>query len=146
MGDVPDPVEESLRPDEGRVYLEKTLQVTFWCATMLTMLLAGYGQWWAIGPFLTGVALGVVLLLALNTFVRRIFRPEFWKKKDGPSRQRTAIFVFALVKYPLVATLIWWIVGHWEPRAVMAFAGGFILLQAVIGLRAVGKALTDQTR
>ena len=51
---------------------------------------------------------------------------------------------FALIKYPLVGLLIWAIVRAWGQDAarMIAFVGGFVLLQVVIALRAVGKAVT----
>lgn len=128
---------------ESRAYLLATLRATAWAAGTVVFLLIGYGQAWAVVPMLDGLILGIVLLLGLDIFVRRVFQPGLWEKNAAAGRRRGAFLLFALVKYPMVGTLIWWIVRHWEPRAVMAFAGGFILLQAVIGLRAVGRALTQ---
>lgn len=128
---------------DGDQYVGRVLRAAFWVSAVVAFLLIGYGQWWAVGPLLGGVALGIVLLKVLDVFVRRVFRPELWEKNRRAVQRQTAFLLFALVKYPLVATLIWWIVRYWEPRAVMAFAGGFILLQAVIGLRAVGRLLTE---
>jgi hypothetical protein len=48
---------------------------------------------------------------------------------------------FALIKYPLVAVLIWALTRAWNLRAIMAFTGGFVLIHLVIALRAIGRIL-----
>jgi hypothetical protein len=120
-----------------------TLRSAAWLATTIAFLLCGWNQWWALGPFAVGFALGIALLLGHAWAIPKIIVPAGHQKKRRGLAPKTAILGIALVKYPLVATLVSWIVRHWEPRAVVAFAGGFVCLQAVIGLRAIGKAMTE---
>ena len=124
-------------------WLLATLRATGWLAITIVFLLCGWNQWWAIVPFVGGLTLAVCLVVALSILVPRTLRPpDSEKKRRGPS-PKTAILAFALVKYPMVATIIWWIVRTWETRAVVAFAGGFICLQLVMAARAIGKAWSD---
>ncbi|MFM7321802.1 MAG: hypothetical protein ACKO5K_09800 [Armatimonadota bacterium] len=128
---------------EARLWTEGTLRSAGWLATTIGFLLCGWNQWWAVGPFAAGFALAIGLLLGHAWAIPRVVVPPGMQKKRPAATPKTAILAIALVKYPMVATLIWWIVRHWEPRAVAAFAGGFVCLQAVIGLRAIGKAWSE---
>jgi hypothetical protein len=97
--------------------------------------------------------LGIMLLLTLELTIRRIFSPlpkdentgeiDHAKKKSHGMRQKTLFLGIALIKYPLVGILLWWIASRWKYIEVIAFAGGFVLLQIVIGLRALGRALAE---
>ena len=117
------------------------------CVTgFVLFMLASYGQFWAVVPFAGGVLLGGVLLYAMDRMVRALFTPARARvvkktRKGGPER---ALLGFALVKYPLVALLIWAVTRFWSQPEVMAFAGGFILFHTVIGLRGVGRFLVDR--
>jgi hypothetical protein len=108
-------------------------------------MLASYGQFWALAPALAGAALALVLLRGMERFVRGVFTPEraAGPKNSGGRGSRRALLLFALVKYPLVALLIWAAVRFWDGAQVMALAGGFVLIHAVIGLRAMGRYLVD---
>jgi hypothetical protein len=148
---------------EGRLYLLKTLRTFAVVTGFVAFLLYGYKQSALIPPFLGGAALGVVLLLTLEVTIRRIFAPlpkektagennkndkngedfDRGKKKSHGMRQKTLFLLVALIKYPLVGILLWWIASHWKYVEVIAFAGGFVLLQMVIGLRALGRAIAD---
>jgi hypothetical protein len=102
----------------------------------------------------------------MDWFIRRAFTPEqAWKarrkmqekkrlqqsKKDGkgePTEKKirgnaagAMLLGFALIKYPLVAVLIWALTRAWNLRAIMAFTGGFVLIHLVIALRAIGRIL-----
>lgn len=130
-------------PPDPAQWLLGTLRSTGWLAITIVFLLCGWTQWWALGPFAAGLALATLLLVSLATAVPRIIRPPSDEKnRQGPA-PKTAILGFALVKYPMVATIIWWIVRTWEMRAVVAFAGGFVCLQLVIAARAIGKAWSE---
>jgi len=130
-------------PSESACWTRTTLRSTAWLATTIACLLVGWNHSWAIAPFVVGLALGIALLLSHAWAIPRVIVVPDATKNRPPRSPKTAILTIALVKYPLVATLVWWIVRHWEPRAVAAFAGGFICLQAVIGLRAIGKAWSE---
>lgn len=125
-------------------YLEKTLT---WLGYLTLVVLALLLQWnlgWAITPILAGVGLSVVLLLGWSGFVRSL------AGVSGPSRgamsmkARWRFLGFALVKYPLVAALIWWLTRIWSTGQLAAFVGGFLLLHVVLVTRAVGRLLTEK--
>ena len=123
-------------------YFQKTLRATGYVALFVVAMLVNHGVWWAILPLVAGLALSVVLLLGWNGFVRSLGPPD---RGAGVAerRWRKRFFLFALVKYPLVGLLIWWLTRVWEPRSLMVFVAGFGLLQAVIVLRTIGKMLTE---
>lgn len=130
-------------------YVFRTLRSTAYLAVFVMLTLAAYGQSKLVAPFGVGVALASVLLWGLNLFVRTIFVPpavvsEKAEEKKKQDKKRAALLAFALIKYPLVGWLIWAIVRAWgqDMARIMAFVAGFILLQVVIALRAMGKALT----
>lgn len=128
-------------------FIARTYRSAAFVTGFVLFVLASYGQFWALLPVAAGAALGMVLLRFLEVTVRRTFTRERAadarknRKGSGPGR---ALLGFALVKYPLVALLIWAVVRVWDAREVMAFTAGFILLQMVIGLRAMGRYMVDQ--
>ncbi len=137
--------------DETREYLQKTLRAAGILAACASLCLANFGLPWAIGPLLAGLGLAVVLLLGWWGFIRSLVLAA--QKATGASiaeksrrRSRTTVLflLFALVKYPLVGMLIWWLTRIWGTRELAAFVIGFLLLHAAIALRAVGKMLTEQ--
>ena len=126
-------------------YVLHTLRSMVVVAVIIALILASYGQAKLIAPFGVGVGLAGTLLWGLEKFVRGIFAPEKVRAQKKAGRDgRAALLVFALIKYPLIGVLLWFVVRAWgaDVQRMIAFIGGFILLQAVIALRAVGKALT----
>ena len=137
--------------DETRDYLRKTLRATGILAACASMCLANFGISWAIVPLLAGLALAVVLLLGWWGFIRSLVQAAQQAvgastgEKSRRKMRTTLLFLgFALVKYPLVGALIWWLTRVWSTRELAAFVIGFLLLHAAIALRAVGKLLTEQ--
>ncbi|MBB6048318.1 hypothetical protein [Armatimonas rosea] len=137
--------------DETYDYVRKTLRAVAILATCSALCLANFGLSWAIVPLLAGLALAVVLLLGWWGFIYALVQAA--KKAVGASASEksrrkmrtTGLFLlFALVKYPLVGALIWWLTRVWSARELAAFVIGFLLLHAAIALRAVGKLLTEQ--
>lgn len=133
-----------------RGYLFRTLRSTAFVATFVMLVLAAYGLTRLVAPFAVGVGLASVLLWGLNLFVRNIFTPKprglsDEEKKKG-DRKKAGLIALALVKYPLVGLLIWAIVRAWghDTARMIAFVGGFLVLQIVIALRAVAKAVTTK--
>jgi hypothetical protein len=63
------------------------------------------------------------------------------EKKIRGNAAGAMLLGFALIKYPLVAVLIWALTRAWNLRAIMAFTGGFVLIHLVIALRAIGRIL-----
>ncbi len=125
-------------------YFKKTLRATGYVALFIVAALVNYGHWWAILPLVAGLMLSVVLLLGWNGFVRSL-TPPVEGALAAEVRWRKRFFLFALVKYPLVGLLIWWLTRVWDARSLMVFVAGFALLQAVIVLRTIGKMLTEGT-
>lgn len=124
-------------------YLRRTLRATGWMALFVATLLLHLSQYWAIVPVLAGVALAVVLLLGWIGLARSLRVMRGSPPGVDLARAKRNFLGFALMKYPIVAVLIWRLVHAWSDRELMAFAAGYLLLQAVIFLRAVGKMLTE---
>lgn len=135
--------------DSDPGFVHRTLRSAAIVAAIVAAILASYAQFWAIAPLLAGALLGAVLLYGMDRFIRSTFSPERAleaKKKPRGNGGGRALLGFALVKYPLVALAVWAVVRLWgsDTRRIMAFAGGFILIQTVIGLRALGRFLVDR--
>lgn len=131
---------------EGGAYVGKTLQVTLMLASFVTFVLASYGLGWAILPLITGTALASGLLYGWERFIRTAFTPQkVAKAREKRKDRRWAIVGFALVKYPLVGLLMWFLVRLWDQRQLIAFVSGFILLHVVIVLRAAGSGFRRDT-
>jgi hypothetical protein len=136
--------------DETRDYVGRTLRAAGILAACAALCLANFGLSWAIVPLLAGLGLAVVLLLGWWGFIASLVqaaRKTVGASAAEKSRRKmriTGLFLlFALVKYPLVGALIWWLTRVWSTRELAAFVIGFLLLHAAIALRAVGKMLTD---
>ena len=136
--------------DVDRQYVVRTVRSAGMVATFAVMILLSYGQGWAVPPYLIGFALSVVLLVLMDGFIRNIFSPERLGQGGGEAgRERRKQFglvwfvAFALVKYPLVALLFYFLVRAWDIRYIMAMTVGFLTLHLVMGMRAMGRALTE---
>ena len=100
------PISESDR------YVRSTIRSTGWVAGFVVFVLAGYGQWWAIAPFVAGVGLAVVLLDGWRRFVVGALTPSTarapgQKSSQSVLRLQWRFLFLALVKYPLVAVFLW---------------------------------------
>ena len=127
-------------------FIRRTYRSTAFVTGFVLFALASYGQFWALLPVAGGVALGLVLLWTLEALVRGVFTPERasaarTKRSANPGR---ALLGAALFKYPLVGLVLWAAARYWNQREVMAFMGGFILVQAVIALRGVGRYMVER--
>jgi hypothetical protein len=137
-------------PDEdwsGKGFVRRTIRTAAVVAGIVVLVLLSYGQLWAVGPFLGGIALSSVLLYLWDVFVRSLLNPDIIRKSGGKRKGRLAAIIgFSLIKYPLVGLLLYMAVRMWggDPHRALAFLGGFILLHVVIGLRAVSRALLDR--
>lgn len=137
----PGPLDRDNNPGE---YVVKTCRSAALVATILSLYLAGSEQYAVILPMLVGVALGGSLLWTWSLFATSLFTPQSVREKKRG--RKSAIFLFALIKYPLVAYLIYWATRHWDQKQLLWFVGGFILFQAVIVLRALGRSLTEKNQ
>ena len=131
-------------------FVRRTYRSALWVSAFVLFVLASYGQFWALLPVAAGMGLGLALLRTLEWLVRGLFTPERARearrnaaKKGGP---KGALVMAALVKYPLVALVLWAVTRFWDPREILAFVGGFVLLQAVIVLRGVGSYLVERMK
>lgn len=115
--------------------------------TMTTALLGfiavtcviGYRIDWALYPFVSGVLLSLGLWVGNSTVIRKYLRPEKISRKKS---KKQPFYVFALIKYPLVAVCIWGLVRLCDTRQVMVFVAGYLLLHVVIVMRLIGKIAT----
>lgn len=150
----------------GVGWVPATLRSASIVTGFVLVVLAAYGQNWALLPLAVGAGLSAALLAAMNLVIRRLFRPEnaaqfsprnraeeqipppknasdngSGKKKTRKNHYKPILIGFALIKYPLVAALIWSLTRVWDSRSLMVFAGGFVLVHLVIALRAIGRIL-----
>ncbi|MES2463773.1 MAG: hypothetical protein V4671_24655 [Armatimonadota bacterium] len=164
------PVQEGYRntsaEQEGRLWVPATLKSGAVVTGFVALTLAAYGQISSVAPVLGGALLAGGLLGAMDWFIRRAFTPErawavkrkiqqqkrrqpsktdsvgeFTEKKMRGKAAGAMLLGFALIKYPLVAVLIWALTRALDLRAIMAFTGGFVLIHLVIALRAIGRIL-----
>jgi hypothetical protein len=117
-------------------------------ATVVTLIvlvgLGSYGQVGLLAPLALGAGLGILLLYVMDRQVRMLCTPHripaSGEKKRIAAGVKEAMLVIALIKYPLVAVMIWAVIHRWHADlpALFAFAGGYILIHFVIALRAIG--------
>lgn len=134
--------------DDARQYLKKTLRAVVILMLCSVTLLANFGLNWAIVPVLLGLGVAVLLLLAWWLLTNAILAGASrlgisGEKRKEKKRARVLILLVALVKYPMVAALLWRLTHVWALRELYAFVVGFLLLHVVIALRAVGKLLNE---
>ncbi len=140
---------------DGRDFVPRTLRVTLAVTAIGAALLGGLGHYGLVLPFIGGSALGAVLLAGFEYVVRRAFDPAVvlaQKQVAAPGTQsgpkkfggKAAILLFALIKYPAVAFVLWWVVHSLRPAQVVTFMSGFVLLQLIIGLRGLGAFLVPR--
>lgn len=107
---------------------------------VIVNILLGYRLGWAVWPFVTGVVLAESLWVGNSIIIRKYLSPQ---KITESNAQKRALFVFALVKYPLIAVCIWTCVRLGDTRQLMSFVAGYLLLQIVVVVRMVGKSATQ---
>ena len=105
---------------------------------VIVNFLVGYKQGWAVGAFSVGLVLGIGLWYVNCLFVRAYLVPQ--KSSTKPPKKR-AMTLFALVKSPLVAVIIWALVRLGETKHLIAFVGGYLILQVVVVIRSMSAAL-----
>ncbi len=125
-------------------YLEKTLKWLGYLTLTAVVMLYQWGWHWAIVPLLAGVGLAVVLLLGWSGFVRSLAASRGPVGSAMTMKARMRFLGFALIKYPLVGALIWWLTRIWSANQLAAFVCGFLLLHVVIVTRAIGRLLTEK--
>ena len=107
---------------------------------VIVNVLIGYKLGWAVWPFVTGVVLAESLWVGNSLIIRKYLSPQ---KITESNAQKRALFVFALVKYPLVAVCIWTCVRLGDTRQLMSFVAGYLVLQIVVVMRTVGQVATQ---
>jgi len=130
--------------DEG--FLGRTYRSTTVLALFGAFYLWAYGLTWALLPAAVGVALALGMLWVNDAGLRRALsaapRSGSAGKNSGGGLSVRAITGVALVKYALVAPLLWLLVRYWDLRALGAFACGVSLVPTNIALRVVSRCLT----
>ncbi|MBC8142789.1 MAG: hypothetical protein H7Y38_15300 [Armatimonadetes bacterium] len=130
-------------------FVPQTLRVFGIVVALFAVGLAGTGRIALILPFVGGAALGAVLLAGFEFVVRRVFTPDAvlasrrGDAENAPKKfnGKAAILLFALIKYPAVAVLIYFVIRTGDTAKIIAFASGFVLLQLIVGLRGLGAFL-----
>ena len=107
---------------------------------VIVNILLGYRLGWAVWPFVTGVVLAESLWVGNSVIIRKYLSPQ---KITESNAQKRALFVFALIKYPLVVVCIWTCVRLGDTRQLMSFVAGYLVLQIVVVVRMVGKSATQ---
>ena len=124
--------------DDTSNFTRKTLRATVIVTMVSLIMLANFGCSWVILPLLAGLALAVVLWLGWWGFIHfvvvahRVSPATFQEKTQGKRRTTRLFLWFALVKYPLVGALIWWLTRVWTARDLAGFVAGFLILHGVI--------------
>lgn len=129
---------------------------TYVSASVLTVvvvtLLWSYRLVWAIVPVLLGVLLALVLLYASERIIPNVFRAggrliptatnDAEKKKKQITPRLRRLIPIVLVKYLSVGLAAFFAVRVWQTPQLLAFCGGFLLVQLNITMRVVGRALS----
>jgi|GEM_PF-830618 hypothetical protein len=128
--------------DEG--FLRRTYRSTLLLTGVGLLYLWAYQWTWAMLPLASGAALALAMLGA-NDLVAKRFLPgvaEETRKNRGDGRAGLrALAGVALVKYLLVAPVLWLLVRWWSLNELAAFAFGVSLVPTNIVLRVVGRCL-----
>ncbi len=149
----PAPVTNTDTAREER-FVPRTLGVFGFVVAVIVIGLAGTGRFVLVLPFALGAGLGAVLLAGFEWMVRRVFTPDAVlaaRRGDGQNAPKkfngkTAILLFALIKYPAVAVLVYFVTRTGDTSQIVAFASGFVLLQLIVGLRGLGAFLVPQNK
>jgi hypothetical protein len=99
---------------------------------------AALGKLWFAVNVTLGTALGSAVLLTFDLVIRRSFLP-------GVKRPGRALVRLALLKYPLIVIILYWMV-RWDEFRPFAFCGGFVLVHLAILGTAVGISLAERRR
>ena len=85
-----------------------------------------------------GTALGTAVLVTYDWVIRAAFVP-------GKTRPKRALVKLALVKYPLIGIILYWLV-RWDRFHFLAFCGGIILVHFAIVAKLAGIRLREKER
>ena len=83
-----------------------------------------------------GAALGTAVLLTFDVVIRRSFVP-------GALRPRRRLVRFALLKYPLIVIILYWM-ARWNGFSPLAFCGGIALVHLAILGTAASLAIAER--
>lgn len=116
---------------------QRTLKTSFWLALFCTAIFVLRGQYGIAAGLGAGAALGLFSLASLVYVIPRLFR-------SGNAAAKPALMIVALLKLPIYAVAIYYIVGSKlvNPIAVMAGVG---LIPAVLALKVAGYRMLIKT-
>jgi hypothetical protein len=119
----------------GPGFIGRVMRMTVYLSVFaaLTMLSLGYG--WESVSFLIGAAVGLAMLWALRFTASNILT-----RRERPKRYKRAAAVLAVVKYGILALVVWRFTA-WSHASAPAFAAGAAMTQVVLLLKALGMAL-----
>lgn len=122
-----------LQVDDG--FLRRVYRTTAIAWVVTVMILAAYGFAGALASFAIGGAVSLAFLRGTEIAIRRYLVPQ------GRHLKKAVVLLYA-VKMPILGLALYLLVGT-EWVNVVALAAGLGLVQAVIGLKAMGIALYD---
>lgn len=83
-----------------------------------------------------GTLLGTAILASFDFIVRKAFVP-------GANRPNKALIKMALLKYPVVAFMLYWLV-RWDKINLLAFCGGIVLVHFAMLSKVIGMSLVER--
>lgn len=85
-----------------------------------------------------GAALGTAVLVTYDLVIRAAFVP-------GKTGAKRALLKLALVKYPLIGIILYWLV-RWDRLHFLAFCGGVVLVHFAVFAKLAGIRLMEKER
>ena len=132
-------------------FIRRTYRSVAVMAAFVLLLLWSYQSIWAILPVSLGVGLALLLLWASKRVIPQVFKAggadslltnDGEKKKNDLNRRLRKILPIVLVKYLSVGVTAFLLVRFWGQREILAFCGGFVLVQANMVMRVISRMIT----
>lgn len=121
--------------DEG--FIRRTYRTSAWVLLLVALFLSGLGKFRVAWSIAAGAALALGVLRGFE------WMAQTWMAPERKSTARMVTAKFTALKLPVLALVLYLVVrSGWFDLA--AFAGGVVLVQAVIFLKAVGQYLVQR--
>lgn len=133
--------------DDG--FLRRTYRSSCILVGFIILYIWAHGFTWAVLPMFLGAAISLGLLYINEVGFGSLIAPfasdaegaSAKEKKWLLSRRLGKLSWIVLVKYVLVAVVVWLLMRQWTLPQVAAFAGGFCLVHINIVLRVISRLL-----
>lgn len=133
--------------DDG--FLRRTYRSSAIMVAFVILYVWAYGYGWAVLPLFLGAAVNLGLLYINEVGFGSLIAPfandaegaSAKQKKWLMSRRLGKLSWIVLVKYVLVAVVVWFLARQWTLPQIAAFAGGFCLIHINIVLRVISRLL-----